>query len=227
MENKNTTTTTTATTTTATAYTIAARASLDNGKAITSKALAAAGMETREARAAFAAYKESAATLIAALCDVSAEISTDGNANAETAKRLVSAASRFMGYFVADKAARVAALFGGRKETNAQVAARIAAALAPIAKNGTAKTVDGVRRGSINANADGVTSAPARAALEQWAVDALDNVAAMNAAALIADKAAKRDARRAAKAAQAAAVEQAAKDAAAKVDAPAAEKAAA
>ena len=208
------TTTTTNNTNTSTIYTIAARASLAQEKAITSKALSAAGMETREARAAFAAYKESAAALINALCDVSAEVATDGTASANTAKKLVDAASRFMGYFAADKAARVAALFGGKKESNAQVAARIAAALAPIAKNGTAKTVDGTRRGSINANADGVTSAPARAALEQWALDSVDGVRALDSAALIADKAAKRDKRKADKEAKAAAIEAAAKEAA-------------
>lgn len=196
MTNKNNTTSkATETKAAETVYTIAARAASAFGRSVTSKALAAAGMDTKEARAAFAAYKDNATALITALADTRAEVSDKGQPTEATAKTLVSAASRYMGYFAADKAARSAALFEGKKESNIAVATRISAALGAIAVNGTAKTVDGLRRGTINAGKDGNASTTARAALEQWALDCLDNVASLNADAMIEDKKAKAEAR--------------------------------
>lgn len=147
MTNKNNTTSKANTTNTKaaeTVYTIAARAASAFGRSVTSKALAAAGMDTKEARAAFMAYKDNATALITALADARAEVSNNGHPSEATAKTLVSAASRYMGYFAADKAARAAALFEGKKESNIAVATRISAALGAIAVNGTAKTVDGL-----------------------------------------------------------------------------------
>lgn len=215
MTNKNNTTSKANTTNTKAAetiYTIAARAASAFGRSVTSKALAAAGMDTKEARAAFAAYKDNATALIAALADTRAEVSDKGQPTEATAKTLVSAASRYMGYFAADKAARAAALFEGKKESNIAVATRISAALGAIAVNGTAKTVDGLRRGTINAGKDGNASTTARAALEQWALDCLDNVASLNADAMIEDKKAKAEARAEKLAAEKEAIAQAAED---------------
>lgn len=215
MTNKNNTTSKANTTNTKAAetiYTIAARAASAFGRSVTSKALAAVGMDTKEARAAFAAYKDNATALIAALADTRAEVSDKGQPTEATAKTLVSAASRYMGYFAADKAARAAALFEGKKENNIAVATRISAALGAIAVNGTAKTVDGLRRGTINAGKDGNASTTARAALEQWALDCLDNVASLNADAMIEDKKAKAEARAEKLAAEKEAIAQAAED---------------
>ena len=212
MTNKNNTTSkATETKAAETVYTIAARAASAFGRSVTSKALAAAGMDTKEARAAFMAYKDNATALITALADARAEVSNNGQPS-EATKTLVSAASRYMGYFAADKAARAAALFEGKKESNIAVATRISAALGAIAVNGTAKTVDGLRRGTINAGKDGNASTTARAALEQWALDCLDNVASLNADAMIEDKKAKAEARAEKLAAEKEAIAQAAED---------------
>ena len=65
MTNKNNTTSkATETKAAETVYTIAARAASAFGRSVTSKALAAAGMDTKEARAAFMAYKDNATALI-------------------------------------------------------------------------------------------------------------------------------------------------------------------
>ena len=206
------------TTATETVYTIAARAALSEGRAITSKALAAAGMDAKEARAAFALYKESATALILSLVDVSAEVADNALTDA-TAVSLVSAAGRYMGYFAADKNARITALFQKKKETNKEVATRIAAALVVIAKDGKGKNVDGARMGTINASKDGIASAPARAALEQWAINSIDAVPALNSAAMLADKAAKAEARKAKKEAEEKAIAAAAEKAKAEMKA--------
>lgn len=102
MTNKNNTTSkATETKAAETVYTIAARAASAFGRSVTSKALAAAGMDTKEARAAFAAYKDNATALITALANTRAEVSNNGQPSETTAKALISAASRFMGYFAA------------------------------------------------------------------------------------------------------------------------------
>ena len=201
------TTTTTATTTKAaeTIYTKTARATLAIDRAISSKSLSEfGGMDSKESRAAYPLYLESVTALVIALADCKADISNNAKPSAENADTLIKAASRFMGYFAADKAARVAALFEGKNENNTIVATRITAAIADKAVNGLTKNIDGLRRGSINISGkNDDASAPARKALEQWAIDAIDAIPAMNAAALISDrkaKAAKRTAARAAKA---------------------------
>ena len=216
MTNKNNTTSKANTTNTKAAetiYTKTARATLAIDRAISSKALAEfGGMDTKEARAAYPLYLESMTALVIALADCKADIANTAKPSDAHASALISAASRFVGYFAADKAARAAALFEGKKESNIAVATRISAALGAIAVNGTAKTVDGLRRGTINAGKDGNASTTARAALEQWALDCLDNVASLNADAMIEDKKATAEARAEKLAAEKEAIAQAAKD---------------
>ena len=170
-------------------------------------------MDTKEARAAYPLYLESMTALVIALADCKADIANTAKPSDAHASALISAASRFVGYFAADKAARVAALFEGKNESNIIVATRITAAIGDKAVNGLTKNIDGLRRGSINVSGkNDDASAPARKALEQWAIDAIDAVPAMDAAALINDrkaKAAKRAAAKAAKAEQAKQAEQA------------------
>ena len=91
MTNKNNTTSkATETKAAETVYTIAARAASAFGRSVTSKALAAAGMDTKEARAAFMAYKDNATALITALADARAEVSNNGQPSETTAKALLS-----------------------------------------------------------------------------------------------------------------------------------------
>ena len=216
MTNKNNTTSKANTTNTKAAetiYTKTARATLAIDRAISSKALTEfGGMDTKEARAAYPLYLESMTALVIALADCKADIANTAKPSDAHASALISAASRFVGYFAADKAARVAALFEGKNESNIIVATRITAAIGDKAVNGLTKNIDGLRRGSINVSGkNDDASAPARKALEQWAIDAIDTVPAMDAAALINDrkaKAAKRAAAKAAKAEQAKQAEQ-------------------
>ena len=176
-------------------------------KANTTNTKAAETIYTKTARATLGMT-----ALVIALADCKADIANTAKPSDAHASALISAASRFVGYFAADKAARVAALFEGKNESNIIVATRITAAIGDKAVNGLTKNIDGLRRGSINVSGkNDDASAPARKALEQWAIDAIDAVPAMDAAALINDrkaKAAKRAAAKAAKAEQAKQAEQ-------------------
>ena len=158
MTNKNNTTSKANTTNTKAAetiYTKTARATLAIDRAISSKALTEfGGMDTKEARAAYPLYLESMTALVIALADCKADIANTAKPSDAHASALISAASRFVGYFAADKAARVAALFEGKNESNIIVATRITAAIGDKAVNGLTKNIDGLRRGTKAAKAE-------------------------------------------------------------------------
>lgn len=191
-------------------YTAAARSAFADGKAINYKLFTSyctgENCTDKDMRTAFAAYRDRAAALITTIADAHANITNGVPMDDKTAAAIITAAKSYLSLFAATKKDNTALLFNVKTgETNEQAAARIVAALAPIAKNGTAKSFDGTRRGAINLNADSKATVTVMAALETWALDRVDGVTARNAAAMIDDKkqrkaaaAAKRAAKRAA-----------------------------
>ncbi len=154
-------------------------------------------------RAAFKTYRDRAAVLVSVIADEQASIT---NGAPIDAARVIDAAKNYLCVFAETSKDNAALLFNvDTAETNDAAAMRIISALAPIAKNGTAKQFDGARRGAINLNADGKATATIMQALETWALDRINGARANNAAMLILDKkqrkaaaAAKRNAQKAA-----------------------------
>lgn len=179
-------------------------------------------VDSKTTRAAFQSYRDDAAALIMAVCDYNADVCEN---KAPDAAALLTAARAFLDRFAPDAATLPALLFNvADGERNADAAARIATALAPIAKNGTAKQMDGTRRGAINLNADGKTTTIVMAALEQWTLDRINGAKAPRTADYLADKKAKKAAAAARRAAKAAAAENAKQPAPVKADAKPAKK---
>ena len=185
--------------------------------------------DNKAMHAAFDGYRADAAALVSSVVDymAAAENSEQGDSAA-----VIATAKTYLARYSTDKKQLVSMLFNvADGENNAAAALRIASRLYPIAKNGLTKQVDGHRRGAINLNADGKATATIMAALEQWALDRFNGEKAQNAAALVADKKARKEeqARRRAEKAKAAAekAEQEKQPAAVKADAkkPAAKKA--
>ena len=186
-------------------------------------------VDTKAMHAAFDSYRTDAAALVSAVVDFMAAIENNEQGNAAA---VITAAKTYLTRYSTDKKQLVSLLFNvADGENNAAAALRIASRLYPIAKNGLTKQVDGKRRGAINLNADGKTTATIMTALEQWALDRYNGEKAQNAAALVADKKARKEeqARRREEKAKAAAekAEQAKQPAPVKADAkkPAAKKA--
>ena len=193
-------------------YVPAARAAFADSKSITYTTFKAHctgdNCTDKELRAAFTAYRNRAAALIETIADAHANITNGIPMDAKAAAAIITAAKNYLSVFAATKKDNTALLFNVETgETNEQAAARIVAALAPIAKNGTAKSFDGTRRGAINLNADSKATATVMAALETWALDRVDGVTARNAAAMIDDKKQRKAAAAAKRAAQKAATE--------------------
>lgn len=192
-------------------FTAAARAAIAEHKAVTCKTFTAhcegPDFTAAAARELFHLYRDSAAALILAVVDYRAAVT---NGNTPDPAPVLTAARGYLGKFAPDRRAATAMLFDvASGEQDADAAARIATALAPVCVNGVSKSFDGTRRGTINLNADSAASSTVMAALEQWAVDRLDGVQASNAAAMVGDKKARkadREKRKAEQAAKAAAV---------------------
>lgn len=182
-------------------YTAAARAALEQHKAITCKTFTAHCEGTdctpAAARELFHLYRDSAAALVMAVVDYRAAIT---NGKTPNVSAVLTAARGYLGKFAPDRRAATAMLFDvASGETDQAAAARVVAALAPVCINGVSKSFDGTRRGAINLNADGDATSTIMAAFEQWAVDRLDGVQASTAAALIDDKKARKAAQKAAR----------------------------
>lgn len=174
-------------------YIAAARSAFADNKAINYKLFISfctgENCDDKTMHAAFAAYRERAAALITTIADAHANITNGIPIDDKAAAAIITAAKNYLSVFAATKKDNTALLFNVETgETNAQAAARIVAALAPIAKNGTAKSFDGTRRGAINLNADSKATVTVMAALETWALDRVDGVQARNASAMIDDK---------------------------------------
>lgn len=188
-------------------YTAAARAAIAEHKAVTCKTFAAhcdgPDFTAAAARELFHLYRDSAAALIMAVADYRAAVT---NSNIPDPAPVLTAARGYLGKFAPDRRAAAAMLFDvASGETDAAAAARVVAALVPVCVNGVSKSFDGTRRGTINLNADSAATSTVMAALEQWAIDRLDGVQASNAAALVADKKARKAERARARAEQKAA----------------------
>lgn len=182
-------------------YTAAARAAIAEHKAVTCKTFTAhcegPDFTAAAARELFHLYRDSAAALIMAVVDYRAAVT---NSSTPDPAPVLTAARGFLGKFAPDRRAATAMLFDvASGEQDADAAARVVAALAPVCVNGVSKSFDGTRRGTINLNADSAATSTVMAALEQWAVDRLDGVQAANAAALVDDKKARKAAQKAAR----------------------------
>ena len=167
------------------------------------RAAVRAAFADKATRAAFKAYRDRAAVLVSVIADEQANIT---NGAPIDAARVIDAAKNYLCIFAETSKDNAALLFNvDTAETNDAAAMRIVSALGSIAKNGTAKQFDGIRRGAINLNADGKATATIMQALETWALDRINRTRANNAAMLILDKkqrkaaaAAKRNAQKAA-----------------------------